>query len=126
MPSLTTINPDDSDWTKHSYLFSVGAYGDNHYLVYANADEDALDELGDYIAEHAPGLLYDKEEVYSTHRSNIELSGMSEEEAWEDATVDLIQCGNGGDCFFAAWEVSYQEDPDEDFLDTFEETTEDD
>src|SRR5208283_5400416 len=129
MSNITTINESDSDWTKHSYLFSVGTgggYAAFHFLVYSNDMCDALDELGDYIAEHAPGLLYDKEEVYSTYRSNIELSGMNEEQAWEEATMDLIQCGNAGDCFFADWEVSYQEDPNEDFLDTFEETTEDD
>jgi len=122
--TITTINPDDSDWTKHRYLFSVGTgggYAAFYFLVYSNDMSDAFDELGDYCTEHAPGLLYDKEDVYSTYRSNIELSGMNEERAWEEATMDLIQCGNAGDCFFESWEVACETDPSASFLTSIEE-----
>ena len=121
--NITTINPDDSSWTKHSYLFSVGTgggYAAFHFLVYSNDMSDAMDLLGDYCSEHAPGLMHDKEDVYSTYRSNIELSGMNEEQAWEEATMDLIQCGNAGDCFFGSWEVICEEDPSDDFMKSLE------
>ena len=122
--NITTINPDDSSWTKHSYLFQVspGFYANPHcFLVYANDMCDAFDELGDYCAEHAPGLMHDKEDVYSTYRSNIELSGMNEAQAWENATMDLIQCGNAGDCYFGSWEVACETDPSASFLTSIEE-----
>ena len=124
MSNITTINESDSDWTKHSYLFSVGTgggYAAFHFLVYSNDMRDAFDELGDYCSEHAPGLMHDKEDVYSTYRSNIELSGMNEAQAWENATMDLIQCGNAGDCYFGSWEVACETDPSASFLTSIEE-----
>jgi hypothetical protein len=85
-------------------------YSSWHFLVWANDMGEAIDELGDYCAEHAPGLLNDKDEMIAEYNSNME-KGMSEEGAWNEATMDMIQCGNDGMCFFNSWEVNAVEDP---------------
>lgn len=104
---IDIVNPGDRDWTRHRYLFSLGAYGCTRCLVWANGPESAIDELADWCAEHKPGLLAD-DAVADEYKSAL-AEGLSEEEAYERSTVDTISCDHGH--YFLSWEVSMTEDP---------------
>lgn len=100
-------NPTDADWTRHRYLFSLGAYGWTRVLVWANDHESALEELADWCELHAPGLFCD--DAVKELFAEATTEGYSEEDAWEHAEVDTIR---SEDHWFLAWEVSVIEDPD--------------
>ena len=111
LSKLTLVNPSDKGWMRHRYLMEVGmGYSSWHFLVWANDMNSAFDELGDYCSEHAPGLLNDKDEIIA-ERDKLVGEGMSEEDAWDEATMDMIQCGNDGMSLFNSWEVNAIEDP---------------
>lgn len=104
---VALANPTDADWTRHRYLFSLGAYGWTKVLVWANDGDAALEVLGEWCVEHAPGLLCNDEVQEEFERAKSE--GLGEEEAWEQAEVDTVRdnCGN----YWHAWELSYVVDP---------------
>lgn len=54
---LTIINPNDRNWTRHRYVLWFGACGPTHLMAYANSLDDALEECGEWLAKHAPGLI---------------------------------------------------------------------
>ncbi len=104
---LVIVNPTDKYWTRHRYVLWFGAVGSTFLLVWANSLDDALDEAVDWLAEHKPGYLA-TEEVRSEyerirHESVEDPSGtMTDEKAWDQATVDTTCAGNYGD-FLHSW-----------------------
>ncbi len=98
---VALANPSDASWTRHRYLFALGAYGWTRVLVWANDHESAIEELAEWCEEHAPGLFCDDavQEEYNRAR---------EEDAQEHAELDTIR---SEDHYFLAWEVSVIEDP---------------
>ena len=103
---VSLANPGDAGWTRHRYLFWLGAYGWTRVLVWANDHESALEELADWCELHAPGLFCDDAVREEYERAVAE--GMSESEAQERAELDTIRSENH---YFLAWEVSVIEDP---------------
>ena len=89
------------------FLFCLGAYGWTRCLVFADDECDALEALGEWCAEHAPGLLCDDEVAEEAARLMAE--GASEEDAWERAEVDTVRDGCGH--YWHSWEMSYLESP---------------
>ncbi len=83
------------------FLFSFGAYGDTHVLVYGRSLDDALDEAIDWLVDHAPGHLMD-DAVAEAYQEAL-ASGMDEEEALEQAEMDMTSGGNCGH-YIASWE----------------------
>ena len=101
MPKIIVANPSDKAWTRKSWLLEFGADADTKILAYANSLEDALDECIDWIADNEPGLLAD-DLVNEAYQEAIE-SGLDEEEAHEQATVDTTCGGNAGN-YLHSWE----------------------
>lgn len=64
-----------------------------NFLVWGNPDS-CIDQIVDYLAEHAPGLL-DTDYVNKKIERLIS-EGKTYSEAWEQATIDMIggNCGN--------------------------------
>ena len=106
---LTTINaPLWKSMKKH--VVSVGM---SHYLVFADHEGDALDEVIDYIAENNPGMLAD-DQVNEAYKAAIDC-GATEEQAWECATADTITGGNCGN-HLISWEVQLTESPSREYI----------
>lgn len=103
---IALANPSDASWTRHRYLFWLGAYGWTRVLVWANDHESALEELADWCELHAPGLFCD--DAVRELFAEATTEGYSEEDAWEHAEVDTIR---SGDHYFLAWELHVIEDP---------------
>jgi hypothetical protein len=95
------------------FLFSFGAYGSTHVLVYGRSLDDALDEAIDWLVDNAPGHLMD-EQVAEAYREAI-AAGKSEEEAAEEAETDMTCGGNCGH-YIASWEWFVSEVTREDLL----------
>jgi hypothetical protein len=111
------VNPSDRDWTKHRYVLWFGAYGWTRLMVWANSLEDALDEAVDWLADHAPGELAD-ESVHEEYNRLI-AEGKSEDEAREEAEMDMTCAGNCGN-YIPSWEWGLAlEDPTRKELDEF-------
>lgn len=92
---IAIVNPGERTWTRHRYVLCFGAYGDTRLMVWANSLEDALDEAVDWLEEHAPGLLIDDSGLAKLAKeAQEEDPELSDEEAWEQATVDLTCAGN--------------------------------
>jgi hypothetical protein len=104
---IDLANPHDASWTRHRYLFSLGAYGCTQVLVWANNHESALEEVADWCELHAPGLFCDEAVREECDRAVTE-GGMGEDEAQEHAEQDTIR---SEDHYFEAWEVCVVEDP---------------
>ena len=94
MTTIIAVNGTDRNWTKHRYILAFGAYGLLRLMVWGNSLEDALDSSVDWIADNARGLLCDEavDSAYLEARDR----GLSEDEAWEEATVDTVCAGNSG------------------------------
>ena len=88
------------------FLFWLGAYGWTRCLVFASDECGALEALGEWCAEHAPGLLCDDDVAEEAVRLMAE-EGASEEDAWERAEVDTVRDGCGH--YWHAWEMSFEE-----------------
>lgn len=68
---------EDGPFWKHTYLIQLSS---SNYIVNADHDQSAIDELIDYLVEFAPGYILSPEE---------------EEEAEEDGSIeDYVQGGN--------------------------------
>ena len=112
------INPGDSDWTKHRYILAFGAHHETRVLVHANSLDHALDEAGDFLAEKFPGCLADiqVQEAFDEARE----AGLSHDESWERALVDVTAAGNDGH-YLLSWEWGINaEDPTDEYLATLQ------
>lgn len=110
---LEIVNPGDASWTRHRYVLALGAYGWTRLLIWANSLEDAIDTAAGWCETHAPGLLCDDEVREEFGRA--QLDGLSDGEAYERATVDTINTGDGH--YFHSWEVHLMaEDPSRETL----------
>lgn len=105
---INVANPNDRSMLRgrwgygwQSYLFAFGAYGDTLVLAYGCGLDSAFDEAVDWIAENAPGLLMN-DAVNEAYHEAIK-SGMSENDAREEAEMDMTCGGNAGD-YIASWE----------------------
>lgn len=104
---ITIINR--NNYSRHQYLLEhVGSL----YLVYADSDDEAFDELIDWADDNAPGLLADdavnsmyqelKREKEAELGRSLDESGGSPadrrivEKLQEEAEVDTMQGGNAG------------------------------
>lgn len=92
MVKMVAVNGNDRSWTRGRYILGFGQY--LRLMVWANSCDDALDEAVDWIADNKPGLLHDNE-VAEAYAWAIE-QGKSEEEASEEAEVDMTIAGNAG------------------------------
>jgi hypothetical protein len=102
--SITIVNPSDRDWTRNAFVLAFGAYGWTRLLCYAQGIEDALDVAGEWIAEHAPGLLCNEQVQEEYDRAIAE--GLSEEDAQERAEEDCTPIGDGSVGWVLSWEWS--------------------
>lgn len=92
---IHNANPGDKSWTRHNYVFAFGGpYSSKYVRAWANSLDDALDEAVDWLSDHAPGLLCDKEVGEEYERLIAE--GKSEEEAMEEAEMDTTPAGGYG------------------------------
>ena len=57
---VTHVNPDDADWTRHTYLMMHGDNSSVCALVWANSIDDAIEVVGEWMHDNAPGL-YDED-----------------------------------------------------------------
>jgi hypothetical protein len=93
------VNGGDRDWTRHRWILWFGACAPTLLMVWANDLDAALDEATEWLAEHAPGLLADKE-VRERYRGALS-EGLLEEAAFADATGD-VTCADGH--YVNSWE----------------------
>lgn len=89
------VNPSDRDWTQGRWIFEFGAYGTTRLMVWGNGVDSAMSEAVDWLAENAPGRLYDNEVSEALAKGELE----------EDATADMFQSGNYGN-WVASWECA--------------------
>lgn len=135
MPQKVYIaNPNDWYWHAEGpryrtlgdglYLFQFGAYGWTQIAVWEGSFQDAWDEAGEWLRDHAPGLLVTPEDQgelmdevaeerglkisdLSWDTDNEKLSGIEEK-----ALVDLAPIGGYGD-YIRSWEAhGHEENPD--------------
>ena len=99
MKKITLINRKDP--SLNAYILVFDAYASTRLLVYARHLEAALDECVDWIAEHEPGLLCDDAVADEYKRAIAE--GCSDEEAFEEATIDTTCAGDAGH-YLPSWE----------------------
>ena len=61
---VTYVNSEDisSNFWKNNYKISLGAIGTSHYLVNADNEQEAMDELIDYLEKTTPTVLFTPEE----------------------------------------------------------------
>jgi hypothetical protein len=96
------VNPIERTWNENNFVLWFGAYGSLYLRVWADCLESALEEATDWIVEHAPGLLHD-DAVQEMYEEAI-AEGKSEEEAQEEAEVDMTVMGHNGIHYLASWE----------------------
>jgi hypothetical protein len=103
---LTIVNPSDRSVWPQAWLITLGAYGETRLVVWAKGPDSALDEAIDWAADHAPGYLADDEaaEAYVAALA----AGKSEDEAADEANVDLTCGGNCGH-YIRSWEWTIDE-----------------
>lgn len=116
---ITVINPNDANFYEHSYVLAIGAYGESLYLVYADGLDSAFDEMVDWAADNAPGLL--SEDYYQEEFKRLEAEEVERLERrldddelvkiQEQAEADLSIGGNNG-LHYTSHEWNYiAEDP---------------
>ena len=74
----TIVNPDDyqEHFWKNNYRILVSREG-IEYIVNADCEQDAIDELIDYLEVNAPGLLWSREEEQEQDFLEEYISGRS-------------------------------------------------
>lgn len=77
------------------------------FLVWGHLEE-AFDQVGDYCHEHAPGLL--DTEYVSEEVERLKSEGMTDDEAWEESSIDMMNLGNHGD-YISSETIHYSADP---------------
>lgn len=114
-PEIILVNPENRDYTRYRgdkvrgncFVLCFGAYGWTRLMVWEDHLEDALDTAVDWIADNAPGLLCN-DSVAEAYNEAI-ASGMTEEQAIEDAEIDVTRAGNAGDCISSSeWNISLE------------------
>ncbi len=122
-------NPDD--WSMHAagtsgygrvgseeglYVFQFGAYGWTQVAAWGDSFQSAWDEAGDWLSEHAPGLLVENKEQQELMAEAAEEMGHKLKDlSWdtdnellskidEKALVDLAPIGGHGD-YVRSWEA---------------------
>ena len=99
-----TVNPSDRDYTDKAFVLWFG-----HIKLYAFGDLDsALEECGEWIEEHAPGLLANAH-VSEAYNEAIE-AGSTQEEAQDKAYEDVTQLDCGRSILSYEWGIT-AEDP---------------
>lgn len=105
---ITLVNPGAQHWTSGRYVLWVGMIAPNFYLIYADSLEDAMAELGDYLADYDPGMLFSPEEINEEYESAIQdladeydlspeevrMNDRLAEIAFDEATTDLTLLGD--------------------------------
>lgn len=105
------VNPTDyNTYTRNAiFAFAFGAYGDTRLIVWEASGhlEDALEVAGEWLAEHAPGLLTSEEEIGKlVQEAQEEDPRASEEDAFETATQDMTYTESG---WIPSWEWTVSE-----------------
>ena len=103
---IKDCNPGDQDWTRRVYVVALGTYGWTQLRIWADSEDDAIEEAASWCADNAPGLLCDKAVQEEYDRAIAE--GKSEEEAQEEALIDVISCDRGH--YLPWWEVNFWEE----------------
>lgn len=85
--------PGYSSRSCHLYVLWFGRMGTTYLMVWAYSLQDALEEGAQWCADHAPGLL--SEEQYKEAFKEAIEDGKSEEEAWDEAEVDMTYTESG-------------------------------
>lgn len=99
---FTVVNAKEKSYSAQSFLLAFGAYGNTALFCYGEHLEDCLETAVDWLAEHAPGLLADREVAEKYNRLRKENPALSEEEAQEQATVDTTYVDPGH--YLHSWE----------------------
>jgi hypothetical protein len=84
-------------------LVHIGAYGGFRFISFAKSFDDALENAADYLLETGQIGYFATESVNDEYNRLIQ-SGMSEEEAYEQATVDTMSVDSGNH-YLLSWEV---------------------
>lgn len=120
-PKFWLVNPSESSWQNHRFILSFGAYGSTLLMVWARSLDDALQECGDWIEEHAPGLFCD-DSVQEAYEEALEEACKAcgcdtaepcddcRESAWGASETDVTHLDNGH--YLPSWEWGiYAENP---------------
>lgn len=102
MTKINIANPSERAFQRNSFLFWFGAYGSTYVLAYGAHLEDALESAVDWIVDNEPGHLMDDEVQEAYERAIAE--GKDEEEAIEEAEMDMTGFGHSGMHYLASWE----------------------
>lgn len=107
----------DSYMQNSVFAFAFGAYGWTRLIVWQASDhvEDALETAGEWLAEHAPGILMSEEEVGKlVDEAKEENPELGDEDAFQEATQDLTYTESG---WIPSWEWTVSEFTDGDLYD---------
>jgi hypothetical protein len=113
------INPEDYNMhlgggggRVEALAWGIGAYGSIHLITLWHNMDSALEEVGGWLEDNAPGQLTTQAEMAELEKeAREELGpGASDEQVWEAAEVDLMYTESG---WLPSWEVSVQEIHDE-------------
>ena len=92
------VNPGERDYFDHRYILWFGAHSATYLAVWADSLDDALEEAGSWLVEHAPGLImqHDSEELENLVREACKEAGLDYPpsdpgSAWESAEYQAAQ-----------------------------------
>ena len=113
------VNPTEYDsYMKNSiFAFAFGAYGWTRLIVWEASDhiDDALEKAGEWLAEHAPGILTSEEEIGKLiEEAKEEDPSLDDEDAFSTATQDMTYTESG---WIPSWEWTVSEFTDGDLFD---------
>lgn len=108
-PGFILVNPLDLPLTESRagrktelWAMQFGAYGWTKLLVWARSGETALEEASGWLAEHAPGIFVDQEELESLEREyRAEHPDADEDDIAGEAYQDLTYTEDG---YIPSWE----------------------
>jgi hypothetical protein len=113
--AYVVVNPEDYNMhlgagggRVEALAWGIGAYGSIHLITLWHNMGDALEVVGGWLEDNAPGQLTTQDEMAELAKeAREELGpGASDEEVWEAAEVDLMYTESG---WLPSWEVSAQE-----------------
>lgn len=119
---IIKVNPGDKDWTNHRFILWTTAWNPTYYMIWADHLEDAIDELIDWCADNAPGLIVDDQiqEEFNRLKSDGDqmlLPFRSDEELWEEAAADTTCGGNCGNFISSEdWGIESEDPTRQDIL----------
>lgn len=103
-PGFILVNPTDyptgtaRGTLRKDELFALefGAYGWTRLLVWARSAETALEEAAGWLADHAPGIFVDQNELASLEKEyREEHPGADDDEVMNEAYADLTYTESG-------------------------------